>query len=452
MPGVVAAHQPLQLGEFADHRGEQVALRQLRRAVRHDRVAADRRRDLDGERAHALHLVVQRAELVLERHFAQRIAPVLEPMPAIGGPEEVGVRQARPHHSFVAGDHLRGIGALDIGDGDEPRHQRRIRPAHREVALVILHRRDQHFGWQVEVLHVETAGERYRPFDQRRHFVEQAFLDDRMAAEPLRGRSHALADGFTALVYVDQHLAALVQRLHVCGRVCDAQRLRRHEPVAVGDVGRGHAENRGIDDVLAEQHQHPVHRAHELRVAVAPAHPPGDGQRVERTLHDGRQQADGERPSLGAAVHHPRALRRLQLLERVDFDAATLRERKRSLGRRALGIECRLQRRTAPFERPVGLTLDQLAHPDREAAWRGEMLDALVRQAGPGEPLRDPVRERGGEGQQRLRRQFFGADLDQEVPGCAHASPSVGSLIVPSTRSAPEPSRTIGKPSAARLA
>ena len=42
---VVAAHHPLQFGEFADHAGGEIGLGQLRRACRQRRVGADQRRD-----------------------------------------------------------------------------------------------------------------------------------------------------------------------------------------------------------------------------------------------------------------------------------------------------------------------------------------------------------------------------------------------------------------------
>ncbi len=394
---VIATHQALQLGELAHHRGEQVALRELCAAVGQRRVAADRLGDLRSQRTHALRLVVQGTELRLERHLAQCFETILETLLAVRGPEECGIRQARAHHALVAGNHLRRIGALDVRDRDEPGHQRAVPVADREVTLVFLHRRDQNLGRQLEVLHVEAAGERHRPLDEGRHFVEQGVLDDGVSAEPLRGRSHALADGLAPLVDVHQDLAALVQGLHIRRRVADAQRLRRHEAVAVGDIAGGYVEDRRVDDLLAEQHQHPVHGAHELRVAVAPAHALGDRQRVERGLHDPRQQRQRVRARFGAAKHHPRALRGLELLEGVHLDSAGLGKRSCRLRGRALRVERRLERRAALFDRAVRLLLDQLAHAHRQTARRGEMLDAFVRQPRAGESLRDAVRKRGGQ-------------------------------------------------------
>ena len=64
--GVVAAHQALQLGEFADHVGEQIGLAQLRRALGLGAIGADQRRELAGERGDARDAFGLRAELLVK--------------------------------------------------------------------------------------------------------------------------------------------------------------------------------------------------------------------------------------------------------------------------------------------------------------------------------------------------------------------------------------------------
>jgi hypothetical protein len=56
-----------------------------------------------------------------------------------------------------------------------------------------------------------------------------------------------------------------------------------------------YAHDLGGDDVAAEKHGDPMYRSHELGLAGAPAHTPGDWQRVEGCLDDARQQIDGAR-------------------------------------------------------------------------------------------------------------------------------------------------------------
>ena len=313
-------------------------------------------------------LVVQRAELRLEGHALQRLEVGVEAVLAVGAVEERGVGQARAHHALVAGDHLRRVAALDVGDRDEPRHQPALCVAHREVALVLLHRRDRHLGRQLEELRVEAAGERHRPFDQGRDLVEQRGVDDGVAADALRRRRDAGADGFAPRVDVGHDLAALQQRRHVGRRRRQTDRLRRHEAVAVGEVAGAHPEYLGVDHLATEQHHDPVHRAHELRLARAPAHAPGDRQRIERRGHDAGQQRRRRRARLGAAIDQPLALGRCQ-----PSRAPTPRRRNR--GRRRARpasahrpVERGLHRRAALLERSVGLLLGEPLRRARRGA------------------------------------------------------------------------------------
>ena len=64
--GVVFSHQALQLGEFADHVGEQVGLGESRRAASLLHVGADLRRQLDREALDARDALGLRAELFVK--------------------------------------------------------------------------------------------------------------------------------------------------------------------------------------------------------------------------------------------------------------------------------------------------------------------------------------------------------------------------------------------------
>ena len=119
-------------------------------------------------------------------------------------------------------------------------------------------------------------------------------------------------------------------------------------------------------------------------------------------------------------MNEPQALRRLELLERRHLDAAIPGEGECSLGGRALNVECRLERRTAALDGAVGLSLDESAHPDSESSRRRVAFYRTVLQAGSVQSRCDAVRERDRQRQQGLRRQFLGADLDQEIPVPVH--------------------------------
>ena len=104
--GVVAAHQPLQLGELADHARHQVGLGELRRAPRILRLRIHRARDLERQLGDALHALLLAAQLLVEGDAGKRARHLVERLLEVLLPEELGVRQPRRDHLLVAGDDL----------------------------------------------------------------------------------------------------------------------------------------------------------------------------------------------------------------------------------------------------------------------------------------------------------------------------------------------------------
>ncbi len=189
---VVAAHDALQLRELADHGGQQVALAQIaRRAARARAIAADRDGDVAGEPAHPARLVAERAELRLEGHGIERRARA--PRAAACGPcsqkNAASARRGRTTRSLPArtwsGSRLSMLLTV-MKAAAAPRPV-----LDREIALVVLQRRDQHLARQLQEALLEAAGERHRPFDQRRHLIEQRIAHQRPAVEARRDRRHA---------------------------------------------------------------------------------------------------------------------------------------------------------------------------------------------------------------------------------------------------------------------
>jgi len=155
--GVVTAHQALQLGEFADHLGEQVGLAELRRALGLGDVGADHGRKLSGERDDAGDALGLAAELFMKHDVLEFRQTLFELGLEIGLVKELGVRQARADDALVAGDdRLAAIGRLDIGDQDELVDQlagRRI--AHHEALLVGADGRTDDFAGDVEEVFIK---------------------------------------------------------------------------------------------------------------------------------------------------------------------------------------------------------------------------------------------------------------------------------------------------------
>ena len=117
---VVAAHQPLQLGELAHHARHQVGLGQLRRAPRILGFGIHRAGDLERQLGDPLHPLLLAAQLLVEGDAAQRHRHLVERLLQVLLPEELGVRQARADHLLVAGDDLlAAVLAMQVGHQQE---------------------------------------------------------------------------------------------------------------------------------------------------------------------------------------------------------------------------------------------------------------------------------------------------------------------------------------------
>ena len=168
------------------------------------------------------------------------------------------------------------------------------------------------------------------------------------------------------------------------------------------------------------------------RVARAPAHALRNGQRIERRLHDARQQR--HRVACPASCLYRRGTVPLPSSSRcsaVDRHAAALREgRGRARGLPA-GVERRADRRAARLMFCSGCR--DASRFTSTASRRGVANDCTSPCASPAcaSPSRTPARERQLQLAQRLRRQLFGAELDQKVAPLApcrcvshHAAPA----------------------------
>ena len=115
---VVAAHDALQLGEFAHHVGDQIGLGQLGRLVglRGQRSTAELLADGLGNRAHACHALALRTELVVINHFVQAGHARGQRLFAVLVKEKLGIGQARAHHALIATNHRTGVCRVDVAD------------------------------------------------------------------------------------------------------------------------------------------------------------------------------------------------------------------------------------------------------------------------------------------------------------------------------------------------
>ena len=447
--GVVAPHDALQLRELAHHLGDQVALGEPRRPPRERHVGADRLGDVGREPLQAQRLVVERAEPLLVDHAAELLEAALQGALAVLLPEEGRVREPRADDALVAPAHLVGVTALDVGHRHEAREQRARGVHHGEALLVLLHGRDHDLARQLQEALVEAPGERHRPFHQRRHLLEQRLAHHRAPAGGERRLLDLGPHRLAPAVQVGDHVPARGEQRLPVRRPRHREGVRVVEAVAAGLAPGLEAQHRARHHVLAVQHQHPVHGAHEGRLARAPAHALRHRQPVEGLLDEARQELGRRPPRLHPLPEQPLALVGAKPAEALDRHAHRAREALGRLRRAALGIEGGPHRRAAAAHRAVGLGRRHRLDEDGEPPRGGVAARRAPGDAGAVEARGERRGEGLGQPAQGLRRQLLGADLDQQVARLSHGRPprgaAWGSRGARGSRGRPRPRRAPGR-------
>ena len=176
----------------------------------------------------------------------------------------------------------------------------------------------------------------------------------------------------------------------------------------------------------AEQRHQPVQRAGETVGVVAPAHRLGDRHRRQRLVQHGGQQVDGQRARRHRAVDETLALRIGGLFQLRPVDPGLGGEALQRLGRLAVGVQRDVEVGAEHFGLLFRLFDRHAWQQHGESARRVQRLgiaavdgDATLVQRG------DHAVEEGlRQARQRLDRQLFGAEFDQQRLH-AHAAASV---------------------------
>ena len=98
-------------------------------------------------------------------------------------PGIVGTSMAMPDIHWGYGFPIGGVAAFDVADGDEPRQQFTAGIVHREIALVLRHRRLDRRRRDLEERRIESAHRHGRPLHEVGHFIEQRLFPKR-TSEP----------------------------------------------------------------------------------------------------------------------------------------------------------------------------------------------------------------------------------------------------------------------------
>ena len=201
--------------------------------------------------------------------------------------------------------------------------------------LMLLHRQHEAFRRHFEKRFAEASLVHRGPLDERRHLVEQRVVRAHFGT-PGGRLAQPLGNARSALVEARDH-ARFFERLLIIGRIPQTERTAREEAMSARRPRARETEHRAGHHALAVHHHKPVHRAHELGVARAPAHDLRNGQCPQRS-RDSRFERAIERASFRRrAVEERRAFGGIPLFESLDSDAVLAREseqRRRRLARR----------------------------------------------------------------------------------------------------------------------
>ena len=242
------------------------------------------RGDLAGQRLEALDACERRTELVVIHDVRELRHALGERLLLVLLEEELRIGEARAHDALVAFDDLARRLRLDVRHDQEARAQLAGDVGQREILLVGLHREDQAFLRDLQEFVLEAARVDDRPFDQRRHFVEQRLGHHDGIAVRVLVQLRADRSRRSAKCAITRPVA---QRVGVAARMLDRDEAVGQEAVA----------ERGVAGVDAE-----CGDGHDAIVAA-----PSGGAPGARTSRRSRPGAGRSSPSGSAAS---RAFRR----------------------------------------------------------------------------------------------------------------------------------------------
>ena len=416
LQGIIAAHHPLQGGEFHHHFGDQIGLGQARGALCQVRVGAGERRQFARQRRHPFALVMNAAKLLMKHHIAQCVHARFQRRFQVRVPEIARVIEARRQHPLIARNNgLAAIRGLQIGDHDKMRRQGAgFRIAQGKVFLVLGHAQLDHFRRQRQKGRVHGADERHWPFGEPGDLVQQSRVWHQLQAVGFTQSRHLRLDARLARGRIHQHMALSSQDLLIVFKSCDRKRTRAHHPVAKG-VRRG-AQPGGLEihPLPIQQAQNIVQRPHPAKIARAPFHRFGPGKAAHDLRHDLRQGLSRAKAGLFNDGNVKRALPVLADFAKLKAcQPGAAQEPVQRLLRRA---DARALALFAHIGGPVRQIVDhrhQAARPGKAAHRRKGKARILQR---PAQQARQVLRCAA----LHPRRDFFAEQFKQEF---AHASP-----------------------------
>ena len=197
----------MQLGEFYNHAGYEVAFAQQSSAFQlfFVNLGVDCHSQHISSLNQTVALVVHVAQAFLEGNGFQLLQTVSQGLLSVFIKEELSIAQTSTQYALITVSNDIQMLLAAITHGDEFVQQRAVLSQHREVTLVLTHRRNNAFLRQSQELILKIAAQSSRPFNKIVNLFQQVLIDFCMAAFSNAHISNLLTNQLTASVLVNHN-------------------------------------------------------------------------------------------------------------------------------------------------------------------------------------------------------------------------------------------------------
>ena len=295
---------------------------------------------------------------------------------------------------------------VTVADGQEKIHELAVFIAHREIALMVLHRRDDGGLRQFQVIFIEFPTKGCRIFDEVDDFFQEVIVHNDGTALFVSQILQAIEDHLLADFRVDDE-EMFFTRFFISCRAFDREIASAQETMAAADLARLDVGQFKGDDVFIEESDEPADRTDEVEVQAAPVHALREIEACDDTFHEVRQEAgrvsaDAGDVGIDITIFDDEVL---------DVDFLAPGKTHGGFRRIAVGVVSDLDRRAFMFSRYVSLFFSDAFHDEGDAARRTESTDRFIGDMGFAKGFPSQLLDLGKDTRHIMSRDFFSTDF-----------------------------------------
>ena len=275
--GILPAHDALQFGKFRHHAGNQIALAELGRAfqIRQRQTALLPEMNHLHQLLQTLALIVHIAQAFLEDNGLNLFFIGFQFLFPVFVKEEFRVTETGPQHPFITVGHILQKRFAAVPYGNKFVQQFAVFTPHREIALMIAHRRDDSRFRQRQIFFFKFSAQRRGILYQIIDFFQQIRRNFNLSTFFPGQFGNLLPDHLPAFILIcDDKI--LFQNFFIVIRHRNFNFLVAQETVTHGVPVRLDIRNGNRNDFRTKQRYQPVNGAQETEIEIRPAHMVGE--------------------------------------------------------------------------------------------------------------------------------------------------------------------------------